>query len=284
MTNIEINKRHYDEQLRKINRNAIIERVRNVKAFLDDATVTDTSWVAFYEHGGSFRNHLRNARILELGAGDGLNALCMAAWGAEVVAVDISIVTPTIVDSIARELGLQSKIKALAGDFREMSFELASFDFVVGKAFLHHLEHDVEEIYVEKAAKLLRNNGECRFAEPATNSQALDKLRWMVPVPGRPSCLSTKAFHDWKMKDPHPSRENSADHFRNLGLKYFEEATIIPVGGLERFNRLLPQGRFNRRYRRFAFKVERLLPLELQMWMARTQTIIFRRPRRRAQS
>jgi len=132
---------------------------------------------SFYEHGGSFRDHLSSARILELGAGDGLNSLCMAALGAEVVAVDISTVTPTIVDSIARELGLQSRIKALAGDFQEMSFELASFDFVVGKAFLHHLEHDMEERYVKKAAKLLRNNGECRFAEPATNSQALDKLR-----------------------------------------------------------------------------------------------------------
>jgi len=86
------------------------------------------------------------------------------------------------------------------------------------------------------------------------------------------------------MRDPHPSRENSADNFRRLGLTYFEEAIIVPVGGLERFNRLLPQGRFNRRYRRLAFKIERVLPLELQMWMARTQTIIFRRPRHRGQS
>jgi len=54
MTNVEINKRHYDEQLRKINRNEIAERVRNVKAFLDDATLTDTSWVPFMNMVGVF--------------------------------------------------------------------------------------------------------------------------------------------------------------------------------------------------------------------------------------
>ena len=120
-TNGARNKRHYDRHLRSVQAHVIVAKVRSVEAFLDDATRTDTTWAAMYR--GNFRAQLKGARVLEVGAGDGLNALVMAALGAEVTCVDISEETPQLVRFAAAQLGLQSRVQAMSGDFAEMSFQ-----------------------------------------------------------------------------------------------------------------------------------------------------------------
>ncbi len=61
---------------------ALVRKVRDVDGFLRDATRTDTSWAALYD--ANFAGRLPGSRVLEIGAGDGLNALVMAALGAQV--------------------------------------------------------------------------------------------------------------------------------------------------------------------------------------------------------
>jgi SAM-dependent methyltransferase len=278
VVNLDVNKQHYDHSYSDVDVSAIVAKVRNVERFLDDATVTDATWVALYQ--GDFRSRLRGADVLELGAGNGLNALVMAALGARVVAVDISEATPRIIADAAARLTLSGSITALAGDFADMHFPRDSFDFVVGKAFLHHLTHEVEDRYLRNTAAVLRATGEARFTEPAINSRMLDAMRWMVPVPGRPSRLNARAWAKYKAEDPHPDRDNSSRHYRVAGLKYFQEVRTIPLGGLHRLYRLLPQGEFNRVFRRAAFRAERLLPAPLQSKIAEGQLVLLRQPRR----
>lgn len=278
VANLDVNKQHYDHSYSDVDVSAIVAKVRDVERFLDDATITDATWVALYQ--GDFRSRLRGADVLELGAGDGLNALVMAALGARVVATDISEVTPRIIADAAGRLGLSGHITALAGDFADMHFPRDSFDFVVGKAFLHHLTHEVEDRYLRNAAAVLRATGEARFTEPAINSAMLDALRWMVPVPGRPSRLNTRAWAKYKAEDPHPERDNSSRHYQEAGLRYFRDVRTIPLGGLHRLYRLLPQGDFNRAFRRAAFRAERLLPVPVRSKIAEGQVVILRQPRR----
>lgn len=272
------NKRHYDRFLRDVRPHVLVEKVRNVEQFLRDATRTDTSWAALYCTG--FADRLKGARVLEVGAGDGLNALVMAALGAEVTCVDISQETPPLVRIAAAELGLESKVHPMSGDFTEMDLEVPMpFDFVVGKAFLHHLTHEQEARCLRKAAQILRRGGEARFAEPAVNSPLLDACRWLVSVPGRPSRLDRAAFRAYKDADPHPERDNSSAHHVRQGTRFFEHVEIVPVGGLERFERLLPKGAFRQRFRRGALRAERWLPYQLRLRLARTQTIVLSSPR-----
>ena len=271
------NKEHYDSLFRTTSIERIVERVRHVDAFLADAIRTDTSWVALYRDG--FRERLRGARVLELGSGDGLNSLVMAAVGANVVSIDISNVASEVLNEAAARLGLSARVTAMAGDFAELPFETNSFDFVVGKAFLHHLTHDEESRYLAKAASLLKPNGEVRFAEPAVNSQLLDGLRWLVPVPGRPSWLMRRAFKAYQAADPHPARDNSSAHYEKHLARYFESVSVVPFGALERLHRLLPAGEFNRAFRRAAFRAERVLPAPARNALARAQLIVGRGPR-----
>jgi SAM-dependent methyltransferase len=274
-TNLLKNKQHYNELYRQIQVQDIVSRAHNFEAFLNDAIKTDTSWHGLYKD--DLRNNLAGKKVLELGAGDGLNATMMTLLGAEVVAIDISDLTEIIIKEINKQLGTQ--IEALIGDFNIMEFQPMSFDFIIGKAFLHHLTHDLEKEYLSKVAKLLRGDGEVRFFEPAMNNKILDKIRWMVPVPGRPSSLNKKAFQEWKDNDPHPERDNSSQHFQQVGELYFDEVNIVPIGSIERLGRLIPLGRFNRKYRRWAHRVELTLPNWFRYSAARSQLIVFRRPR-----
>jgi SAM-dependent methyltransferase len=86
----------------RIDIQALVDKIRNLGHFLSDAIATDTSWHALYF--GGLRDKLNGRKVLELGAGDGLNALVMAALGAEVVAVDLSESTPIILRKAAAQL------------------------------------------------------------------------------------------------------------------------------------------------------------------------------------
>lgn len=272
-----INKEHYDKRYALLDVADIAAKVRNAAEFVFRATREHTSWHGLYYGGLQYR--LNDANVLELGAGDGLNAMLMAALGAKrVVAVEISETAGSFIETVVREINLSDKVEVIVSDFATIPFTPQSFDLIVGKAFLHHLTHEVEEVYLEKCAVLLKSAGEARFFEPAVNSRLLDNLRWLIPVPGRPSRLNRSAFKAWKAADPHPERDNSSKHFRNVGEKYFQKIEIVPIGGLERFHRFLPPGRISQRFRKVAFGVEEKMPHAIHLKIARSQLVVCRYP------
>ncbi|EMI17644.1 Methyltransferase type 11 domain protein [Rhodopirellula maiorica SM1] len=276
--NVRENEQHYDQSYRDVNVDEIVNVVENFEAFFDDAVRTDTSWYGMYMDG--FAERLKGKRVLELGCGNGVNALAMSVLGAQVVAVDISSESARIVNQAAERLGFgRERVQGMSGDFTALNLEEEPFDCIVGKAFLHHLTEELEREYLGKAAGMLKPDGEARFFEPAENSPTLDALRWMVPVRNRPSSLNKKAFANWKASDPHPDRSNSSHtYLKNAGL-YFEDVKAISLGSIERFHKLLPGGSFNRKYRRWAHRVDARMPIWFRHKFARSQLLVYRNPK-----
>ena len=266
------NQDHYDERYGALDTEHLIAQAGDLSN-LDRLIASHTSWFGLYREG--LRERLRGKVVIEIGSGNGLNALFMARLGAEVWSIEISETAGAHLRHCAGRLGLP--IEVVSGDFREFSFPRA--DFIVGKALLHHLTHDVEEQFIERCAALLSPTGEARFFEPAVNMALLDRLRWLVPVPGRPSSLQKAAFARWKARDPHPDRDNSSAHYGEVGRKYFDEVRILPMGGLERFRRFIRDPGRNQSFGRGALRWENRLPMWLQHQIARSQTIILRGPR-----
>lgn len=274
-TNFERNQTHYEHVYADVTVQSLVEPCRDASAYIDRTIHLHTSWVALYR--GDWQRQIPGKRILELGCGNGLNALLMARLGAaHVTAVELAAPERAIREA-AEQLGITNRLTLRIGDFADMEFD-APFDYIVGKMFLHHLTHEQEAAYLAKISQLLVPDGEARFAEPAVNSALLDHARWLVPVPGRPSSLQRRAFQAWKDADPHPPRDNSARHYQQVGARYFNDVQVMPVGGLERFNRVLPR-RWRTPYRRASLRIETFLPLSVQTVIARTQTIIYRKPR-----
>ena len=196
------NEKHYDQQYSKVNIEHILNKIKNLEGFMRDATRTDTSWVGLYH--GNFQNQLKGKKVLELGCGDCTNAAVMAALGADVYANDIAQKSGEIITKLNSQYDFQYEIKFVNGDFLKSDLEKNQFDIVVGKAFVHHLTPQQEIEFTEKIVSILKSDGIVRYFEPAVNNKLLDELRWLTPVPGRPSKLQKTKFKKWKINDPHP--------------------------------------------------------------------------------
>ena len=271
------NREHYDKLYANYNIQNILSWINNLDAFLASATTTDTSWFALYR--GDFRNKIKGKKVMEMGCGDCVNAAIMAALGAEVFANDIAPASGEIVKQLNGSYKFEHPIVFVEGDFLKNNLPSASFDFVVGKAFLHHLTLQVENLFLKETARLLKPEGEARFFEPAVNSLLLDELRWHTPVKGRPSKFQRTAFKEWKENDPHPDRSFSSKHFEEAGREFFREVETIPVGTLERFSRLMPTGEKRNQYRQWALKSEIILPLFINRIFTRSQLIVYCKPK-----
>lgn len=271
------NREHYNKLYSSYRISNTLHWLKNLEAFLDAATTTETSWFTLYQE--NFRERLKGAKVLEMGCGDCVNAAVMAALGAEVYANDIADASGEIVQQLNESYDFEIPIKFIHGDFLQNNLEAGSFDLVIGKAFLHHLELPLERAFLKETARLLKPGGEARFFEPAVNNRLLNALRWYVPVKGRPSKFNVKAFREWKESDPHPDRSFSSQHFEEAGKEFFKEIRILPVGSLERFSRLMKWGESRNNYRKWAFKKEMSIPYSLNRSFARSQLIIYRNPK-----
>ncbi|WP_324721932.1 class I SAM-dependent methyltransferase [Salinimicrobium sp. HB62] len=276
MDNQEKNKEHYEKLYANYDIKNILYWINHLDEFLDSATSTETSWFALYQ--GNFREKLKGKKVLEMGCGNCINAAVMAALGAEVYANDIASSSGEIIRRLNENFHFQKPIVFVEGDFLENELPSHSFDYVVGKAFLHHLTLPVERSFLKETARLLKPEGEARFFEPAVNSKLLDEIRWHIPIGGRPSKFNKTAFLEWKANDPHPERSLSSTHFRKAGEEFFKKTRIITVGSLERFSRVFAWGERRNNYKRWSLQKERSLPSFLNNSFARGQLIKYKLP------
>lgn len=274
--NQEINKSHYNALYANYPISNILHWINNLDKFLDSATTTETSWFGMYQN--NFREKIKGKKVLEMGCGDCTNAAVMAALGAEVYANDIASVSGEIVRKLNENYNFKFPIIFVEGDFLNNNLNAHTFDFVVGKAFLHHLTVPIEKLFLKETARLLKPAGEARFFEPAVNSVILDEIRWYTPIGDRPSKFNKKAFEKWKQNDPHPDRSFSSKHWKKAGKEFFKEVEIIPVGTLERFSRLFGWGEKRNKFKRWALKSELHLPGFVNMAFARSQLIVYNNP------
>lgn len=270
------NKLHYEALYTKSSISNILYWLENLDVFLNNAISTETSWNALYQE--NFKEKLAGKKVLEMGCGDCVNASIMAALGAEVYANDIATESGRLIKEVNANYNFKFPIKFIEGDFLKNKLESDQFEFILGKAFLHHLSVPLEKLFLKETARLLKSHGEARFFEPAVNSKLLDEIRWHIPVGDRPSKFNKIAFAKWKENDPHPDRSFSSTHWEEAGKDFFEEVKTIPIGTLERFSRFFAWGESKNKYKRWAFKAENKLPTGFNRYLTRSQLIVYRKP------
>lgn len=247
-------------------------------AFLNERQSTSSAWKGTYS--GNLANKLQGIRVLELGAGHGQNAVLMAKLGARVTCIDIAEESECLIKKLSA-LASAPDVKTVTADVCSYEFAPGAFDLIVGIGFLHHLTHEQEAICLEKVARWLRSTGEVRFFENAENNFLLDRLRWYIPTPGRPSRFRRRAFGVYQESNPsHPLRDNSWRHYHRIASTYFAAVEITPTGGFERFTRVFsPDSAMERKCKKLALRAESFMPMLVHRWIARGQTLILRRPR-----
>jgi SAM-dependent methyltransferase len=81
---------------------------------------------------------LSGRRVLDFACGAGLTANFLAQRGAEVTAIDISPASVRRAEELSRATG--NRIEFIAGELRSGTFAPASFDAVLGRYALHHVD------------------------------------------------------------------------------------------------------------------------------------------------
>jgi len=122
---------------------------------------------------------LPGARVLELCCHDGEFGVLLAAGGAEVTAVDLC---PDLIERARRRIrlnGVQDRMSARVMSAHALDLPDSHFQFVFGKASLHHLDLDAGK---REILRVLKPGGWGVFSEPINFSPALGALRRWTPV------------------------------------------------------------------------------------------------------
>jgi 2-polyprenyl-3-methyl-5-hydroxy-6-metoxy-1,4-benzoquinol methylase len=124
---------------------------------------------------------LTGKKVLDVGCGDGINAMNFAKLGAHVVGIDISPKAIQLAELRAQVNGVSRLTKFVCSPLELAQLDEHSFDVVWGDAILHHLIPDLDQV-VQQFARWVKPGGIVLFAEPVNLSPALRKLRMMLPV------------------------------------------------------------------------------------------------------
>lgn len=160
-------------------RGPLVMPVSNITRY--DSPPADTPYSL--EYAFHLLENVAGRRILNVGCGEGLDAVILASLGAEVVALDISDAAVAVTNERAAANGVAERVRALVADATTLPVASGSIDAILAAAVMHHVD-------IPKAAaelrRVLRPGGVAVFVEPLAGPYILQLLKRMVPLPKSP--------------------------------------------------------------------------------------------------
>ena len=155
---------------------------------------------------------LTNCRVLFVGCGESASITKeMARRGGEIWCLDIS---PQSLEQFSKHPfgDLRGRIHPVVGDAENMSFEKGSFDVVVGKAIVHHLDIGA---FMKELRRVCIPEAKIVFCEPLATNPLISLFRRLTP--------------SLRVPDEHPFEpkhiEEIKTHCTSLSLEYREFLT-----------------------------------------------------------
>ncbi len=131
---------------------------------------------------------VESGKVLEVGCGNGRVTLHLARYGYEVYGIDISPIL--IEDGIkrARELGLDTKVKFIVGDARELVKYLRDYApfkvvYFIWTTVIGYYDEETDRSILKQCLELTEEGGYLLILEHA-NSHFISLIRSIVPVEG----------------------------------------------------------------------------------------------------
>lgn len=158
----------------------------------------------------------KGAQVLEFGCGDSSYAVKLNRWGGTVTAIDISDEAIEETRKAVAEAGYLNATTLMRMNAEDLEFPDETFDLVMGRAILHHL--DLDKAYAA-IARVLKPGGAAIFLEPLAHNALINLYRHFTPH------LRTEDEHPLKMRDARLAKR----HFGSVELSYF---TLTSMGAL----------------------------------------------------
>lgn len=119
--------------------------------------------------------------LLDVGCGDGLNAVMFAKMGAHVTGLDVSSGAIQVARRRAEVNGVSERTTFICAPVETADVAPDSFDIVWGDAILHHVLDDLD-LVLRHMARWCKPSGLILFSEPVNLANALRRLRFMIPI------------------------------------------------------------------------------------------------------
>lgn len=129
------------------------------------------------EYASSLIGTLEGKDVLDYGAGDGWNTICLAKAGARVWAIDISTAGVELIRKMAKANNVSESVTADVRNCYETGFSPDSFDVIYGGGILHHLDMAAA---ANELSRILRPDGIGVFVEPIRETYITDYIKALV--------------------------------------------------------------------------------------------------------
>jgi 2-polyprenyl-3-methyl-5-hydroxy-6-metoxy-1,4-benzoquinol methylase len=124
---------------------------------------------------------LSGQRVLDLGCGEGSNAILLAKAGAYVVGVDLSSASIKLCRARMAREGLEDRAEFHCTPLETFPLPAQTFDVVWGDGILHHVIDELDTL-LPRLAAAAKPGAKIVFAEPVAFSRWLRTLRRHVPI------------------------------------------------------------------------------------------------------
>ena len=167
-----------------MNRSEIKERVERERAWHDDRFHCDTrdesTGTFYFALEDWYKDYLNivfksdtNKNILELGAG--LETIALKRdINFSLTSVDIS---TKAINYLTNKIS-KSNIKFEIQDVHDMPYQDESFDLILARGVLHHLEINTG---IDEISRVLKNDGKILFGEPLSGNPLIRLYRYLTP-------------------------------------------------------------------------------------------------------
>jgi len=166
------NREYADDDVKQRQQNYMVP-----ERFIRQVMNPDSRPLIELEYAYSLLGRLEGKILLDYGAGDGWNTICLAKARAMVTAMDISEKGIELINKKAIANGVSEYVKAEVQNGYETTYESNTFDVIYGNGILHHL--DVETAGQE-IRRILRPDGVAVFSEPIGDTRIMDVLKAIV--------------------------------------------------------------------------------------------------------
>lgn len=129
----------------------------------------------------SLLGDLRGKRVLDVGCGEGSNAMLLAKLGARVTGVDISSRSIELCQRRAILERVEDSTRFICAPMEAVRLPAASFDIVWGDGVLHHLIPELDGV-LKSLLAWARPGAFFVFSEPVSLSPLLRRLRQNIPI------------------------------------------------------------------------------------------------------
>ena len=124
---------------------------------------------------------LRGRRVLDVGCGEGSNAVLMARFGAEVLGIDVSPGSIALCHRRAELDGVAQRTRFTCAPLDTVELPAGCFDVIWGDGVLHHLIPELDTV-MEKLTRWAKPGALFVFSEPVCLSPWLRRLRMNLPI------------------------------------------------------------------------------------------------------